>query len=359
MYTANLLVFFKDRSFKVKTESKTIILNSWFLGLFTVAFFYTMYNLKTSGNFIITVIFFVLGFTLMAAFYILPQSIAKNKSFITDTLKEEMEPEIHTDDIEDLKTDHQEKLMQLANSDTDSKVKINIVSSEEINMDYNYSEISSQEKAMFPNEENDSSCRGQSTINTDKSSKITKDPNSVIKEIGINSSSVINENDTAGELGDVSSTDSEQNNIFDDVQLQDLKKKSTVRITKHIYYRGADVMPNPFPDEIIKQKIESIKESYLFHCEANDFIKLLKKEEMNKKVLFKKLDGTAVVLSKVDYLNFLYFIFGDYLLEHLSNTKIIDWIDKNFDNNNFVGKKLIIKEISDLRKRAMNQNREI
>ena len=125
MYTANLLVFFKDRSFKVKTESKTIILNSWFLGLFTVAFFYTMYNLKTSGNFIITVIFFVLGFTLMAAFYILPQSIAKNKSFITDTLKEEMEPEIHTDDIEDLKTDHQEKLMQLANSDTDSKVKIN------------------------------------------------------------------------------------------------------------------------------------------------------------------------------------------------------------------------------------------
>ena len=80
---------------------------------------------------------------------------------------------------------------------------------------------------------------------------------------------------------------------------------------------------------------------------------------MNKKVLFKKLDGTAVVLQKVDYLNFLYFIFGDYLLEHLSNTKIIDWIDKNFDNNNFVGKKLIIKEISDLRKRAMNQNREI
>lgn len=153
MYIAYIFVFFKDKSFKIKTESKNIILKSWFLGLFIVAFFYTMYQLKTSGNFILTINVFLIGFSLMIMFYILPKIIVKNKRFIAYTLKEEMGQEIEagilTDNLEIFKS-NQERT-SIDNSTTNNNTTIN--NNTAINVVTNY-DIKIRENKDFKDGEN-------------------------------------------------------------------------------------------------------------------------------------------------------------------------------------------------------------
>lgn len=123
------------------------------------------------------------------------------------------------------------------------------------------------------------------------------------------------------------------------------------RVTKQIHIKGTSVMPVPFPDDIIDQKIESIQKYYGIYCDIEDFKKLLKKDIISNKILFCKKDNRVEQFTKVQYLDFLYFIFGDELLAHTSNTKIICWIKDNFDSEN-IGNSIIAKEeISALRKK--------
>jgi hypothetical protein len=125
MYLAYLVVFLKDKSFKVKTESKILVLKSWFVGLFIVASFFTMYQLKTSSNFILTIIVFLIGFTLMVMLYVLPKLIIKNKRFIADSLKTDME------------SDHEEILSDNSITHNDIKISssVGVTYEDNINLD--------------------------------------------------------------------------------------------------------------------------------------------------------------------------------------------------------------------------------
>jgi hypothetical protein len=136
----------------------------------------------------------------------------------------------------------------------------------------------------------------------------------------------------------------------EDIKLETKSRNFQERVTKQVHIKGTRVMPNPFSDDIIDHKIESIEKEYGIYCNIEDFKKLLKKDTMSNKILFKSIDNSVSEFSKVDYLKFLYFIFGDELLAHTSNTKIISWIKDNFDNENIGNSVIVREEISALRK---------
>ncbi|WP_026706673.1 hypothetical protein [Flavobacterium frigidarium] len=305
-----------NKSFALKIASKEAILKTWFFFMFILAFIYTIYMIKSGVAISVMNINFdqqtvktagaLIGIVIMLFFIIIPIKYITIQDDITNSGNLVRDQGIIDNDI---------------NRSEEERERLNLTS-------LKISELTSEKKNTSEDNAFDSIILQRET-NTFKHFKCSHTQDSVTDEIYIKGKSM------------------------------ELMGKPQARITKQIYYRGADVMPNPLPDEVIKQKLDSIHDRYLFHCETNDFMKLLKREEVTKKVLFKKADGTEVALAKVDYLNFLYFIFGNNLLQHPSNTKIIDWIDKNFDSKNFVGKKIFIKEISDLRDRAKNGSLEI
>lgn len=410
IFLLNILVFYKDKTIKNAINSREIVVKAWLLLPLIFAFAYTITlirsfkELKIKGYTHYSDYWVIIGFLIGFAFIIsiifitVNSKEGKRHAIAIVGLKILKENEVQgnfTDNHGISNLDYEELLLD--NTNFNITVSNNIVSKESTNTfcndsneysissnnkdglkrkaddeeysssvyrskrdkDCDDSEINSQEKGMFTYEDNDGFDKDKLNLKFDNSPKIIVEPRCINKEDFINSSLVINEDDTVGEIEDTSSIGTGKNNIVDNTQLLDSKKKSPVRITKQIYYKGADVMPNPFPDEVVKQKLISIKESYLLHCEASDFVNLLNKKKINKKVLFKKEDGTAIVFTKVEYLDFLYFIFGNNLLEHPSNAKIIKWIDKNFDSTNFEGEKIFTKEISDLRNRTKNQILEI
>lgn len=158
-------------------------------------------------------------------------------------------------------------------------------------------------------------------------------------------------------LNDSSPTDHQKNVIFNDSKPEISNQRSHGRATQQIYHRGTDVMPNTFTDEEIEEKLMLIQNHYLMYCNTDDFKKLLVNSELREKVLFKKEDGTIANFTKKDYLEFLHFTFGGILIEHPSNKKICQWINKNFNSRNINNKEIGIKDISDLRNNVKQKSR--
>ncbi|WP_413998679.1 hypothetical protein ACMDB5_12960 [Flavobacterium sp. W1B] len=286
MYLAYLVIFLKDKSFKVKIESKILVLKSWFLGLFIVASFYTMYQLKTSSNFSITIFVFLVGFTLMVMLYVLPKLIIKNKKFLVDTLKMKtvpvIEANIFTEKLEIFKSDH-EAILE-GNSITNNDIKI-ITPVGVTNVDENNQDI-------FENYE---------LNKLDKSSNL---------------------------------------------KLNHISHKTAKNTITPILRKNSPVIPDNNADDIILEKFGRLKEAHGAYCNYDDFRNLLSNITIEKKILFTDKYGSPINSKKTEFLRILNDILDGNIVNHPNNLKVRDWIEESFDNKNFEGEKITDVDIS-------------
>lgn len=101
VHLGQLLTFCIEKSFTIKIVNKENILKTWFFSLFILAFFYTNYMIKSVDkleimSFIIKAPYMktigaVIGFVIMLILYIIPKMIVKNKSFIVESLRTDLE----------------------------------------------------------------------------------------------------------------------------------------------------------------------------------------------------------------------------------------------------------------------------
>lgn len=327
LYLVSLIVFIKDKSFGIKTDNKIIILKSWFFALNIVVFFSMMYLMKTSNSIGFICLVFLIGFSFMMLLFILTIKILTNKRFITNNVADKTHQKISEETFEDF-----------------SKIPESINESVSLFDCSVNEEISTKRKNDL-----DSDAHISSEIvdaKHDDNSKSTITPIVKLKE------DFLLEN-----LNDSSPTDHQKNVIFNDSKPEISNQKSHGRATQQIYHRGTDVMPNTFTDQEIEEKLMLIQNHYLMYCNTDDFKKLLVNSELREKVLFKKEDGTIANFTKKDYLEFLHFTFGGILIEHPSNKKICQWINKNFNSKNINNKEIGIKDISDLRNNVKQKSR--
>lgn len=167
MYLVPLLTFCIEQSFTIKIVSKENILKTWFLLLYILAFLYTMEMIELSDkfeirSFVINATYMktigaVIGFIIMLILYIIPKKIVKNKSFIVESLKTDLESYHAAILLDNSITNNQTKINTLAdvkNKDDKSQdycenFKINVLDKSN-NLKTNYSSRKPSKNVIKP-----------------------------------------------------------------------------------------------------------------------------------------------------------------------------------------------------------------
>lgn len=133
-------------------------------------------------------------------------------------------------------------------------------------------------------------------------------------------------------------------------------RKESRRVVSRVLNESSDVVSDDITDEIIQDKIALLKESYNLYCIIDDFVSLLKKKEINKKILFTDKDHKTIVLKKVSFLKLLNVLVDGNIGNHPNNQKVEEWIHISFDSSNFENKKITSVDISRLKRTLKKSN---
>lgn len=140
------------------------------------------------------------------------------------------------------------------------------------------------------------------------------------------------------------------------IQVNISSGKENGRVTSQILRKSSDVVPDDITDKIIQEKMDLLKESYSLYCDIHDFASVLKKKEINKKILFVNKDHETVDFTKPEYLKLLNIIVDGNIGSHPNNTKVKEWIYFSFDNSNIREKKIGTEDISKLKNDLKKNN---
>lgn len=140
------------------------------------------------------------------------------------------------------------------------------------------------------------------------------------------------------------------------IQVNISSGKENGRVTSRVLRKSSDVVPDDITDEIIQEKMDLLKESYSLYCDIHDFASVLKKKEVNKKILFVNKDHKTVDFTKPEYLNLLNIIVDGNIGSHPNNKKVKEWIYFSFDNSNIREKIIGTEDISKLKNDLKKSN---
>ena len=133
-------------------------------------------------------------------------------------------------------------------------------------------------------------------------------------------------------------------------------RKESRRVVSRVLNKNSDVVSDDIPYEIIQDKIALLKESYNYYCDIDDFISLLKKKEINKKILFTDKDQKTVEFEKVEFLKLLNVLLDGNIGNHPNNNKVIKWIHISFHSSHFKNIKITSADISKLKRSLEKSN---
>ena len=102
-------------------------------------------------------------------------------------------------------------------------------------------------------------------------------------------------------------------------------------------------------NEQIKNIITDLENSYNLRFDREILSKILKGEKTEKKLLFYDNNEEIANFKKIDFLRILDNIVNYGISKHKCNKRSISWIEANFDTRNLATKKIITKDISDLK----------
>ena len=122
--------------------------------------------------------------------------------------------------------------------------------------------------------------------------------------------------------------------------------------------RNRFILPLSISDDEIKQKYNELKNIYNLICDQKDFSRMLKGENVKKKILF--LDDNNNNESKLtinEYLAILNFIVDGNLESFKSNLEVIKWVDENFNYHKIKKSKLISVDISKFKDSVKTQKK--
>lgn len=140
-----------------------------------------------------------------------------------------------------------------------------------------------------------------------------------------------------------------------DCSKKSINNRSQIKELRSI--RNRSILPLSISDDEIKQKYNELKNTYNLFCDQKDFSRMLKGENVNKKILFLDSNNNEPELTINQYLAILNFIVDGNLEDFKSNLKVIKWVDENFDYHKIKNEKLISKNISDLKFSVKNQKK--
>ena len=149
-------------------------------------------------------------------------------------------------------------------------------------------------------------------------------------------------------------------NIKNSVQINELTEKlielKQGSLTADVIKKDADIVnienKNIVPllnDERIKNKITHLENSYNLRFNKEILSKILKREKVVTKLLFRNNSNEIANFKKIDFLKILDNIVDYGISNHKTNKTSITWIETNFDTRNLKTEKIISKDISDLK----------
>ncbi len=92
-YFIRIVPILIDKSFGEETENnsklnrKKAVMRTWFIGLFIIAFVYSLLTIKSTENKYLILFFFIAGFILMLLFHYIPRKIENNSMYFKDIVK--------------------------------------------------------------------------------------------------------------------------------------------------------------------------------------------------------------------------------------------------------------------------------
>lgn len=144
----------------------------------------------------------------------------------------------------------------------------------------------------------------------------------------------------------INEVDRSKNNFNDRHQIKELRS-----------IRNRSILPLSISDDEIKQKYNELKTIYNLFCDQKDFGRMLKGENVKKKILFLDSDNKEPELTINEYLAVLNFIVDGNLEDFKSNLKVIKWVDDNFDYRSIKNEIFSTKNISDFKDSVKNQTK--
>jgi hypothetical protein len=103
------------------------------------------------------------------------------------------------------------------------------------------------------------------------------------------------------------------------------------QIKELISIRKRSILPLSISDDEIKQKYKELKTIYNLFCDQKDFSRMLKRENVHKKILFLDSNNIEPKLTINQYLAVLNFIVDGNLEDFRRNQEVIKWVGDNFD----------------------------
>lgn len=287
-FIVEIILYYKDKSLGNKINTREIIVSTWLLLPFIIAYGLTILlvksckELKISGFIVYNdywMIFgFLIGLTFMISVFVITVNVKNGKRYVTATL--------NTDNLENLKSDHEADLMY--NSTTNNDTTINTIIDVTNEYDKNQDNLEKHE------------------INT---------------------------------LGKINNLNYSSRKTGRDAITPTLRKSSAV-------------ITNIINEDIISEKFLNIQKEHCIYCNFDDFKNLLSNIQLENKILFNDIDGKPSKFSKVDFLRILDDIVDGNIRNHPSNSKVEKWIEKSFDNCNISGMKISTIDISKHKKNS-------